>query len=66
VTELLVEDCFPRLREFVQRHGYVAYRLAEAGLCLDTGLADEGPTAMNRLLIHPSRIDRIAGLTLMR
>ena len=64
ITELLVRDCFPKLREFVQRHGYSAYRLAEDGICPDPDLAEEGPAAMNRLLIHPSRIDRISGLFL--
>jgi len=65
ITELLVKDCYPRLREFVQRHGYVPYRLAEAGICPDPELGENGPIAMNRLLIHPSRMERISGLPFM-
>lgn len=65
ISELLVKDCFPKLREFVRRHGYTAFRLAAEGLYPDPNLTDEGPPAMNRLLIHPSRIERITGLPLL-
>jgi FkbM family methyltransferase len=66
ITELLVKDCFPKLRDFVRRHGYIAFRLAAEGLYPDPDLTDDGPPAMNRLLVHPRRMERIAGLPLLR
>ncbi|MFN0128183.1 MAG: FkbM family methyltransferase [Verrucomicrobiales bacterium] len=60
--ELIKEDCFPKLRAFIQRHGYRAYRLAGAGLVPDFELAEKGPVAWNRLFIHPSRLDRLQPL----
>lgn len=62
ISELLVKDCYPKLREFARRHGYSSYRLAADGLYPDPDLSEDGPAAMNRLFIHPSRIHRIAGL----
>jgi FkbM family methyltransferase len=59
VCELIKDDCYPKLREFVRRHGYRAYRLAASGVHPDFDLAEEGPVAWNRLFIHPSRQDRL-------
>ncbi len=60
--ELIKDDCFPKLRDFVHRYGYRAYRLAASGLVPDFDLAEHGPVAWNRLFIHPGRLERLGPL----
>jgi FkbM family methyltransferase len=59
VCELIKEDCYPKLREFIKRHDYRAYRLTTHGVVPDFELSKEGPPAINRLFIHPSRQHRL-------
>jgi len=63
ICELIQEDCYPKLRAFIRRHDYRAYRLAADGLHPDFDLSVEGPVAWNRLFIHSSRLHRLEGCT---
>jgi len=65
VCELVKDDCYPKLRAFIERHGYHAYRLAAGGLVPDFQLSEHGPVAWNRLFIHPDRLARIDGLPMV-
>jgi FkbM family methyltransferase len=64
VCELVKDDCYPKLRDFIKPHDYRAYRLAAGGLHPDFDLSEQGPVAWNRLFIHPSRATRLEGLPL--
>lgn len=64
ICELVKDDCYTKLRGFIKKHDYRAYRLAADGLHPDFELSEHGPVAWNRLFIHSSRLDHLRDLPL--